>query len=80
MHKTGMLHHNDIIQNIDDGYVMDESDAFCTSYSLPILILIIFILLGAMYLTPKGCRFFDQAVLILIIIQKSNLMDVMLIQ
>ena len=28
MHNTGMLHHNDIMQNIDDGYAADESDAF----------------------------------------------------
>lgn len=40
MHNTGMLHHNDIMQNIDDGYAADESDAF-SLHTLPILILTI---------------------------------------
>ena len=76
MHNTGMLHHNDIMQNIDDGYAADESDAF--SLHTPTNTYIDnFYSAGAMYSTPKDLLTFDQAVFNHTIIKKSTL-DVML--
>ncbi|CAI9684766.1 beta-lactamase family protein [Elizabethkingia anophelis] len=76
MHNTGMLHHNDIIQNIDDGYVTDESNAFALHTPTNTYI-DNFYSAGAMYSTPKDLLIFDQAVFNHTIIKKSTL-DVIL--
>lgn len=76
MSNTGMLHHNAIMQNIDDGYVADESDAFALHTPTNTYI-DNFYAAGAMYSTPKDLLTFDQAVFNHTIIKKSTL-DTML--
>ena len=76
MQNTGMLHHNDIMKNIDDGYTADESDAFALHTPTNSYI-DNFYSAGAMYSTPKDLLIFDQAIFKNILLKKSTL-DVML--
>jgi len=76
MQNTGMLHHNDIVKNIDDGYTADESDAFALHTPTNSYI-DNFYSAGAMYSTPKDLLIFDQAIFKNILLKKSTL-DVML--
>jgi CubicO group peptidase (beta-lactamase class C family) len=72
MQNTGFLHHNDIIQNIDDGYTADESDAFALHTPTNTYI-DNFYSAGAMYSTPKDLLIFDQAIFKNILLKKSTL-------
>jgi len=76
MQNTGLLHHNDIIQNIDDGYTADKSDAFALHTPTNTYI-DNFYSAGAMYSTPKDLLIFDQAIFKNILLKKSTL-DTML--
>lgn len=76
MQNTGMLDHNDIMKNIDDGYTADESDAFALHTPTNSYI-DNFYSAGAMYSTPKDLLIFDQAIFKNILLKKSTL-DVML--
>jgi len=76
MQNTGMLHHNDIIKNIDDGYSADESDPFLLHTPTNTYI-DNFYSAGAMYSTPKDMLIFDQAIFDNILLKKSTL-DLML--
>ncbi len=76
MQNTGLLHHNDIVENIDDGYTADESDAFALHTPTNTYI-DNFYSAGAMYSTPKDLLVFDQAIFKNILLKKSTL-DTML--
>jgi len=72
MQNTGMLHHNDIMKNIDDGYTADESDAFALHTPTNSYI-DNFYSAGAMYSTPKDLLIFDQAIFKNILLKRSTL-------
>jgi len=72
MQNTGLLHHNDIVENIDDGYTADESDAFALHTPTNTYI-DNFYSAGAMYSTPKDLLIFDQAIFKNTILKKSTL-------
>jgi CubicO group peptidase (beta-lactamase class C family) len=76
MQNTGLLHHNDIIENIDDGYTADKSDVFALHTPTNTYI-DNFYSAGAMYSTPKDLLTFDQAIFKNILLKKSTL-DTML--
>jgi len=76
MQNTGMLHHNDIVKNIDDGYSADESDPFLLHTPTNTYV-DNFYSAGAMYSTPKEMLIFDQAIFDNILLKKSTL-DLML--
>ncbi len=61
MENTGFLHHNDIIQNIDEGYSADATDPFALHTPTNTYI-DNFYSAGAMYSTPKDLLIFDQAI------------------
>ncbi|MDC8104658.1 MULTISPECIES: serine hydrolase domain-containing protein [Chryseobacterium] len=76
MNNTGLLHHNDIIQNIDDGYSETDSDPF--ALHIPTNTYIDnFYTAGGIYSTPKDLLTFDQAVFNHVLLKKSTV-DTML--
>lgn len=72
MHNTGLLHHEDIMKNIDDGYIASESDAFALHTPTNTYIDNLYSA-GAMYSTPKDLLIFDQAIFNHTLISKSTL-------
>ncbi|WP_172279261.1 serine hydrolase domain-containing protein [Chryseobacterium sp. LAM-KRS1] len=76
MNNTGLLHHNDIIQNIDDGYSETDSDPFALHTPTNTYI-DNFYTAGGMYSTPKDLLTFDQAVFNHVLLKKSTV-DTML--
>ncbi|ASK32710.1 serine hydrolase [Chryseobacterium sp. T16E-39] len=76
MNDTGLLHHNDIVQNIDDGYSETGSDPFSLHTPTNTYIDNLYTA-GAMYSTPKDLLIFDQAVFNHVLIKKATL-DTML--
>ncbi|WP_345987570.1 serine hydrolase domain-containing protein [Chryseobacterium sp. Chry.R1] len=76
MNNTGLLHHNDIIQSIDDGYSETDSDPFALHTPTNTYI-DNFYTAGGMYSTPKDLLTFDQAVFNHVLLKKSTV-DTML--
>ncbi|WBV58168.1 serine hydrolase [Chryseobacterium daecheongense] len=76
MNNTGLLHHNDIIQNIDDGYSETDSNPFALHTPTNTYI-DNFYTAGGMYSTPKDLLTFDQAVFNHVLLKKSTV-DTML--
>ncbi|MCL1676864.1 serine hydrolase domain-containing protein [Elizabethkingia meningoseptica] len=72
MHNTGLLHHEDIMKNIDDGYTASESDAFALHTPTNTYIDNLYSA-GAMYSTPKDLLILDQAIFNHTLISKSTL-------
>ncbi|WP_336959063.1 serine hydrolase domain-containing protein [Chryseobacterium contaminans] len=72
MKNTGFLHHNDIIQNIDEGYSADTADPF-NLHTPTNTYIDNFYSAGAMYSTPKDLLIFDQAIFNSILITKKTL-------
>ncbi|MBT2622491.1 MULTISPECIES: serine hydrolase domain-containing protein [Chryseobacterium] len=76
MNNTGLLHHNDIIQNIDDGYTGADSDAFALHTPTNTYIDNLYAA-GGMYSTPKDLLIFDQAIFNHTLLKKATV-DTML--
>lgn len=76
MHNTGFLHHDSIVQNLDEGYFGDASDVhklyMPTNYYIDN-----YYSAGAMYSTPRDLLLFDKAIFNHTII-KSSTTDTML--
>lgn len=76
MHNSGFLHHDDIVKNIDEGYVAKDTDAFDLKMPTNSYIDNLYSA-GAMYATPKDLLIFDQAIFNHTLIKKATL-DTML--
>ncbi|MBK1897254.1 serine hydrolase domain-containing protein [Chryseobacterium paridis] len=76
MNNTGLLHHNDIVQNIDDGYSETDSDPFALHTPTNTYIDNLYTA-GGMYSSPKDLLIFDQAVFNHVLLKKATL-DTML--
>ncbi|ASW76329.1 beta-lactamase [Chryseobacterium piperi] len=76
MNNTGLLHHTDIIQNIDDGYSETGSDPFALHTPTNTYIDNLYTA-GGMYSTPKDLLIFDQALFNHTLLKKTTL-DIML--
>ncbi len=76
MHNTGFLHHDEIVKNIDEGYVAADSDAFALHTPTNVYIDNLYSA-GAMYATPTDLLIFDQAIFTHTLLKKSTV-DTML--
>ncbi len=76
MRNTGFLHHDDIVSNIDEGYIATDTNAFALTMPTNTYTDNLYSA-GAMYATPRDLLVFDQAIFNHKLIRKATL-DTML--